>query len=72
MFFKFASIKETTGFTEAFFMPDKNIGVGTQELQVNQKGEEPTRAELSRAFKKHMGSKMTNKAILNKFVEQIA
>ncbi len=69
---KFASIKETTGFTEAFFMPDKNIGVGTQELQVNQKGEEPTRAELSRAFKKHMGSKMANKTILNAFIEQIA
>jgi len=27
---------------------------------------------LNRAFKKHMGSKMTNKTILNAFVEQIA
>ena len=48
------------------------MGDGTQDLEVKQKGEEATRAELTRAFKKHMGSKMTNKTILNKFVEQIA
>ena len=48
------------------------MGEGTQDLEVKQKGEVATRAELNRAFKKHMGSKMTNKTILNKFVEQIA
>ena len=69
---KFASIKDLVGFTQAFYMPDKNLGVGTQQLEVNQKGEVASRAELSRAFKKHMGSKMTNKTILNAFIEQIA
>ena len=48
------------------------MGEGTNDLEVKQKGEVATRAELNRAFKKHMGSKMTNKTVLNKFVEQIA
>ena len=69
---KFASIKERAGFTEAFYMPDKNTGLGSQNLEVKQRGEVATKAELSRAFKKHMGSKMTNKTILNAFIEQIA
>ena len=60
------------GYTEAFFIPCLGMGEGTSDLEVKQKGEEATRAELTRAFKKHMGSKMTNKTILNKFVEQIA
>ena len=60
------------GYTEAFFIPSQGMGEGTSDLEVKQKGEEATRAELTRAFKKHMGSKMTNKTILNKFVEQIA
>ena len=53
-------------------MPDRGIGEETQDLEVKQKGEVATRAELNRAFKKHMGSKMTNKTILNSFIEQIA
>ena len=69
---KYASIKDSFGFTEAFFMPQKDMGGGTLELEVKQKGEVATRAELGRAFKKHMGSKMTNKKILNAFIEQIA
>mgnify|MGYP001211020592 CR=1 FL=1 len=69
---KFASVKDTLGFTEAFFMPDRGIGDETQNLEVKQKGEVATRAELNRAFKKHMGSKMTNKTVLNSFIEQIA
>ena len=69
---RFASIKEKAGFTEAFFMPDKNNGAGTQDLEVKQKSEVATKAELTRAFKKHMGSKMNNKTILNAFIEQIA
>ena len=69
---KFASVKKLLGYTEAFFIPSQGMGEGTQDLEVKQKGEVATRAELSRAFKKHMGSKMTNKTILNKFVEQIA
>ena len=69
---RFASIKERAGFTEAFYMPDKNTGMGSQDLEVKQKKEVATKAELTRAFKKHMGSKMTNKTILNAFIEQIA
>ena len=69
---RFASIKDTFGFTEAFFIPDQNLGQGTLDLEVKQKGEVATRAELGRAFKKHMGSKMTNKTVLNRFIEQIA
>ncbi|AGN33629.1 hypothetical protein SWYG_00118 [Synechococcus phage S-IOM18] len=69
---RFASIKERAGFTEAFYMPEKGIGAGTQDIEVKQKKEVATKAELTRAFKKHMGSKMTNKTILNAFIEQIA
>lgn len=69
---RYASIKERAGFTEAFYMPDKNTGLGTQDLEVKSKAEVATKAELTRAFKKHMGSKMTNKTILNAFIEQIA
>ncbi len=69
---RFASIKERAGFTEAFYMPDKNIGMGSSDIEVKQKKEIATKAELTRAFKKHMGSKMTNKTILNAFIEQIA
>ena len=69
---RFASIKKSAGFTEAFYMPEKGIGVGTQDIEVKQKKEVATKAELTRAFKKHMGSKMTNKTILNAFIDQIA
>ena len=69
---KFISIKDDAGFTEAFFMPDRNNGSDSDELEIKQKGVEATRAELNRAFKKHMSSKMQNKTILNKFIEQIA
>ena len=69
---KFASIKKEMGFTESFYIPDRGTGYGTEDLEVKQKGEVATKAELSRAFKKHMGSKMTNKTILNAFIEQVA
>ena len=69
---KFASIKEKMGFTESFYIPDRGTGYGTEDLEVKQKGEVATKAELQRAFKKHMGSKMTNKTILNAFIENIA
>ena len=69
---KFASIKEKAGFTESFYIPTHGIGHGTDDLEVKQKGEVATKAELQRAFKKHMGSKMTNKTILNAFIENIA
>jgi hypothetical protein len=69
---KFASVKDKIGFTESFFMPDKGMGDDMKELEVKQKSEVATKAELTRAFKKHMGSKMTNKTILNAFIEQIA
>ena len=69
---RFASLKNQVGFTEAFYMPNQGIGSGSHELEVKQKNEVATKAELQRAFKKHMGSKMTNKTILNAFIEQIA
>ena len=69
---KFASIKNRVGFTESFYIPNQGLGEDTQELEVKQKGSEATRSELTRAFKKHMGSKMSNKTILNRFIEQIA
>ena len=53
-------------------MPDRNIGESSDEIEVTSKGEVATNAELRRAFKKHMSSKMTNKTVLNKFIEQIA
>ena len=53
-------------------MPNQYIGGGTDDLEVKQKKEVVTKAELTRAFKKHMKSKMTNKTILNAFIEQIA
>jgi len=69
---RFASIKNNCGFTEAFFMPDRGNGEDAQEIEVKQKGEVATRGELQRAFKKHMGSKMANKTVLNRFIDQIA
>ena len=69
---KFISIVDDAGFNEAFFMPDRNNGSDSEELEIKQKGVEATRAELNRAFKKHMSSKMQNKTILNKFIEHIA
>ena len=70
--YKFASIKKKVGFSESFYIPDRGLGDATDEIEVKQKGEVATRAELNRAFKKHMGSKKSNKTILNAFIEQIA
>ena len=69
---RFVEIHNLCGFTVQYIMPNQNIGSGTADLNVTQKGEVATKAELTRAFRKHMGSKMTNKTILNKFVEMIA
>ena len=69
---KFAIIKKKAGFTESFYIPDRGTGYGTEDLEVKTKGEVATKAELQRAFKKHMGSKMTNKTVLNRFIDQIA
>ena len=69
---RYVEVGDESGFTKQFFMPNQYIGNGTEDLNVKQKGEVATKAELSRAFKKHMGSKMTNKTILNAFIEQIA
>ena len=68
---KFCAITEY-GYDELYVFPANNIGGGEQDLEIKQKGESATAGELTRAFKKHMNSKMTNKSILNKFVEQIA
>jgi hypothetical protein len=69
---RFASIKNRAGFSESFYMPTTGIGESSQDIEVKQKKEVATKAELTRAFKKHMGSKMANKTILNAFIEQIA
>jgi hypothetical protein len=69
---RFASIKNKAGFSESFYMPNQGIGESSQDIEVKTKKEVATKAELTRAFKKHMGSKMTNKTILNAFIEQIA
>lgn len=69
---RFATMGNKVGFTESFYMPSKGIGESSQDLEVKTKKDVATKAELTRAFKKHMGSKMTNKTILNKFIEQIA
>ena len=63
---------ENIGFNKQFFMPNQYIGASTQDLEIKQKGEVATKGELTRAFKKHMGSKMANKTILNAFIDQIA
>ena len=70
--YKYASIKDQVGFDQSFYIPSQGIGDTTDEIEVKQKGEVATRAELNRAFKKHMGSKKSNKTILNAFIEQIA
>ena len=69
---KFATMGNKVGFTESFYMPSKGIGESSQDLEVKTKKEVATKAELTRAFKKHMGSKMANKTVLNKFIDQIA
>ena len=69
---RFVEIGDESGFTKQFYMPNQYIGGGTDDLEVKQKKEVVTKAELTRAFKKHMKSKMTNKTILNAFIEQIA
>ena len=69
---RYFSISNQMGFSEQIYMPDRNIGDSSDEIEVNSKGEVATKAELTRAFKKHMGSKTSNKTVLNKFIEQIA
>ena len=65
---RYAEVVEKLGFSKQFFIPNSYIGAGTDDLEVKQKNEVATKAELTRAFKKHM----TNKTILNAFIEQIA
>jgi hypothetical protein len=69
---RYAELKHDGGFDVQYFIPNRYIGGGTDDIEVKQKGEVATKAELTRAFRKHMGSKMTNKTLLNKFVEMIA
>ena len=60
------------GYSELLILGSSHVGGDVNDLDVKVKGSVATAGELTRAFKKHMGSKMTNKLILNKFVEQIA
>ena len=61
---KFASLKNVAGFAESFYMPDKNTGMGTAEINVNQKSEVATKSELTRAFKSIWVLQMMNKTVL--------
>ena len=45
------------------------LAIDAEEISVN---EGASKAQLTKAFKKHMGSKMTNKKILTNFITQIA
>ena len=69
---RYVALENGSGFDVQYFLPDKYIGSGTEDIEVKTKGEVATKSELQRAFKKHMSSKMTNKTMLNKFVEVIA
>ena len=69
---RFAELPTGNGFSVLYMLPNKYLGQATEDLTVGKKGEVATKSEIQRAFKKHMGSKMTNKTLLNKFVEQIA
>ena len=69
---RYATMDDRVGFTEAFYLPNTNLGNESSDLEVKTKKEVATKSELTRAFKKHMGSKMANKTVLNKFIEQIA
>lgn len=69
---RYVELRNGSGFDVQYMLPNKYIGGGTMDLDVQQKGQVATKSELQRAFKKHMGSKMSNKTLLNKFVEVIA
>ena len=58
------------GYDSVYMLPfDRTLGEDTEEIVV---GDSASRAQLTKAFKKHMGSKMTNKKILTNFISQIA
>lgn len=61
------------GFNELYLIAgDNSLGADTEEIEVKTSGTSVTTGALTKAFKKHMGSKMTNKTILSKFIDQIA
>lgn len=68
---RYVSLGSCTGFTEMFVMNSRQSGDGTHEIDVKQRGAIATKSEIQKAFVKHMGSKMTNKTLLNRFVDQI-
>ncbi len=58
------------GYDQVYLLPfDKSLGDDAEEIVV---GSNASKAQLTKAFKKHMGSKMTNKKILTNFISQIA
>lgn len=58
------------GYHQVYMLPcDKSLGDDTEQITVNTGA---SKAQLTKAFKKHMGSKMTNKKILTNFISQIA
>jgi hypothetical protein len=61
---------KNVGYDQVYLLPfDKSLGEDAEEISVN---EGASKAQLTKAFKKHMGSKMTNKKILTNFITQIA
>lgn len=61
---------EKVGYDSVYLLPcDRSIGFDEEEIVVP---DSASKAQLTKAFKKHMGSKMTNKKILTNFVTTIA
>lgn len=63
------SVKDV-GYDQVYLLSlDKSLGGDAEEISVD---DGASKAQLTKAFKKHMGSKMTNKKILTNFISQIA
>ena len=61
---------KNVGYDQVYLLPfDKSLGSDTEQISVN---DGASKAQLTKAFKKHMGSKMTNKKVLTNFISQIA
>lgn len=61
---------QNVGYDSVYLLPcDRSLGLDEEEISIP---ESASKAQLTKAFKKHMGSKMTNKKILTNFVATIA
>jgi hypothetical protein len=61
---------KNVGYDQVYLLSlDKSLGSDAEQISVD---DGASKAQLTKAFKKHMGSKMTNKKILTNFISQIA